>query len=129
ASQDTKDVTTLGRGASDTTAVAVGAALGADVCEIYSDVDGVFTADPRIVPTARKLDRVSTEEMLEMAASGAKIPPPRVVGAARPPRGPPPRPARGPARRGGRWAGGGGGAGRPRRRGREAPPAATRCRY
>ena len=72
-SQDTKDVTTLGRGASDTTAVALSAALGADVCEIYSDVDGVFTADPRIVPTARKLDRVSTEEMLEMAASGAKI--------------------------------------------------------
>src|SRR3954471_771974 len=72
-SQDTKDVTTLGRGASDTTAVALAAALGADVCEIYSDVDGVFTADPRIVPSARKLDRVSTEEMLEMAASGAKI--------------------------------------------------------
>jgi aspartate kinase len=72
-SQDTKDVTTLGRGASDTTAVALAAALGAEVCEIYSDVDGVFTADPRIVPTARKLDRVSTEEMLEMAACGAKI--------------------------------------------------------
>jgi aspartate kinase len=72
-SQDTKDITTLGRGASDTTAVALAAALGAEVCEIYSDVDGVFTADPRIVPTARKLDRVSTEEMLEMAASGAKI--------------------------------------------------------
>jgi aspartate kinase len=72
-SQDTKDVTTLGRGASDTTAVALAAALGADVCEIYSDVDGVFTADPRIVPAARKLDRVSTEVMLEMAASGAKI--------------------------------------------------------
>ncbi|HET9996658.1 MAG TPA: aspartate kinase [Nocardioides sp.] len=72
-SQDTKDVTTLGRGASDTTAVALAAALGAEVCEIYSDVDGVFTADPRIVPTARKLDRVSHEEMLEMAASGAKI--------------------------------------------------------
>jgi aspartate kinase len=72
-SQDTKDVTTLGRGASDTTAVALAAALGAEVCEIYSDVDGVFTADPRLVPTARKLDRVSTEEMLEMAASGAKI--------------------------------------------------------
>src|SRR5687768_15819730 len=71
-SQDTKDVTTLGRGASDTTAVALAAALGADVCEIYSDVDGVFTADPRIVPAARKLDRVSTEVMLEMAASGAK---------------------------------------------------------
>jgi aspartate kinase len=72
-SQDTKDITTLGRGASDTTAVALAAALGADVCEIYSDVDGVFTADPRIVPAARKLARVSTEEMLEMAASGAKI--------------------------------------------------------
>jgi len=72
-SQDTKDVTTLGRGASDTTAVALAAALGAEVCEIYSDVDGVFTADPRIVPTARRLDRISTEEMLEMAASGAKI--------------------------------------------------------
>ena len=72
-SQDTKDVTTLGRGASDTTAVALAAALGAEVCEIYSDVDGVFTADPRIVPTARKLDRVSAEVMLEMAASGAKI--------------------------------------------------------
>ncbi|MDQ6687025.1 MAG: aspartate kinase [Actinomycetota bacterium] len=72
-SQDTKDITTLGRGASDTTAVALAAALGAEVCEIYSDVDGVFTADPRIVPTARKLDRLSHEEMLEMAASGAKI--------------------------------------------------------
>jgi aspartate kinase len=72
-SQDTKDVTTLGRGASDTTAVALAAALGAEVCEIYTDVAGVFTADPRIVPAARKLDRVSTEEMLEMAASGAKI--------------------------------------------------------
>ena len=72
-SQDTKDVTTLGRGASDTTAVALAAALGAEVCEIYSDVDGVFTADPRIVPTARKLDKISTEVMLEMAASGAKI--------------------------------------------------------
>ncbi|MGL5823405.1 MAG: aspartate kinase [Nocardioides sp.] len=72
-SQDTKDITTLGRGASDTTAVALAAALGAEVCEIYSDVDGVFTADPRIVASARKLDRVSTEVMLEMAASGAKI--------------------------------------------------------
>ncbi len=72
-SQDTKDITTLGRGASDTTAVALAAALNAEVCEIYSDVDGVFSADPRIVPTARKLDRVSTEEMLEMAACGAKI--------------------------------------------------------
>jgi aspartate kinase len=72
-SQDTKDITTLGRGASDTTAVALAAALGAQMCEIYTDVDGVFTADPRLVPTARKLERVSTEEMLEMAASGAKI--------------------------------------------------------
>ncbi len=72
-SQDTKDVTTLGRGASDTTAVALAAALGAEVCEIYTDVDGVFTADPRIVRRARKLDQVSTEVMLEMAASGAKI--------------------------------------------------------
>ncbi|HEX3295693.1 MAG TPA: aspartate kinase [Nocardioides sp.] len=72
-SQDTKDITTLGRGASDTTAVALAAALGAQVCEIYSDVDGVFSADPRLVPTARKLDRISHEEMLEMAACGAKI--------------------------------------------------------
>jgi aspartate kinase len=72
-SQDTKDITTLGRGASDTTAVALAAALGAEVCEIYSDVDGVFTADPRLVEAARKLDRISHEEMLEMAACGAKI--------------------------------------------------------
>jgi aspartate kinase len=72
-SQDTKDITTLGRGASDTTAVALAAALGAEVCEIYSDVDGVFTADPRLVPTARKLDQIFHEEMLEMAACGAKI--------------------------------------------------------
>ncbi|HEY6793104.1 MAG TPA: aspartate kinase [Kineosporiaceae bacterium] len=72
-SQDTKDVTTLGRGASDTTAVALAAALGADVCEIYTDVDGVFTADPRIVPSARRIARISSEEMLEMAASGAKV--------------------------------------------------------
>ncbi len=72
-SQDTKDITTLGRGGSDTTAVALAAALNADVCEIYSDVDGVFTADPRIVSTARKRDRISYEEMLEMAACGAKI--------------------------------------------------------
>src|SRR6478736_6693147 len=69
----TLDVTTLGRGGSDTTAVALAAALEADVCEIYTDVDGVFTADPRIVPAARKIDRLSNEEMLEMAASGAKI--------------------------------------------------------
>ena len=72
-SQDTKEITTLGRGGTDTTAVALAAALGAEVCEIYTDVDGVFTADPRLVPTARRLDIVSTEEMLEMAASGAKI--------------------------------------------------------
>ncbi|QXG74707.1 aspartate kinase [Modestobacter sp. L9-4] len=72
-SQDTKDVTTLGRGGSDTTAVAVAAALKADVCEIYTDVDGVFTADPRIVPNARRLDTITYEEMLEMAASGAKV--------------------------------------------------------
>ncbi|WP_088285079.1 aspartate kinase [Kineosporia sp. A_224] len=72
-SQSTKDITTLGRGASDTTAVALAAAMGADVCEIYTDVDGVFTADPRIVPTARKIDAISYEEMLEMAASGAKV--------------------------------------------------------
>lgn len=67
------DITTLGRGGSDTTAVALAAALKADVCEIYSDVDGVFTADPRIVPTAHKLDTITSEEMLEMAANGAKI--------------------------------------------------------
>ena len=72
-SQDTKDITTLGRGGSDTTAVALAAALGADVCEIYTDVDGVYTADPRIVPDARRLDQVSFEEMLEMAACGAKV--------------------------------------------------------
>lgn len=71
--RQTQDITTLGRGGSDTTAVALAAALGADVCEIYSDVDGVFTADPRIVPTAHKLDTVTSEEMLEMAANGAKI--------------------------------------------------------
>ena len=71
--QETNDVTTLGRGGSDTTAVALAAALHADVCEIYTDVDGVFTADPRIVPSARKIDRISYDEMLEMAASGAKV--------------------------------------------------------
>ena len=71
--QSTNDVTTLGRGGSDTTAVALAAGLGADVCEIYTDVDGVFTADPRIVPSARKIDRITYEEMLEMAASGAKV--------------------------------------------------------
>ncbi len=72
-SQDNKDVTTLGRGGSDTTAVALAAALEADVCEIYTDVDGVFTADPRIVPDAQRLDQVSYEEMLELAACGAKV--------------------------------------------------------
>ena len=72
-SQTTKDITTLGRGGSDTTAVALAVALGADVCEIYSDVDGIFTADPRIEPRARKVPRISYEETLEMAAQGAKI--------------------------------------------------------
>jgi len=72
-SPDTKDITTLGRGGSDTTAVALAAALKADVCEIYTDVDGVYTADPRIVPNARRLDTVTYEEMLELAACGAKI--------------------------------------------------------
>ena len=72
-SQDTKDITTLGRGGSDTTAVALAAALEADVCEIYTDVDGVFTADPRIVPKAKPLARITYEEMLEFAASGAKV--------------------------------------------------------
>ena len=67
------DITTLGRGGSDTTAVALAAALGAQVCEIYTDVEGVFTADPRLVPNARKLHAVSYEEMLELAASGAKV--------------------------------------------------------
>lgn len=71
--QTTKDVTTLGRGASDTTAVALASALEADFCEIYSDVDGVFTADPRIVSGARHIPSISYEEMLEMAACGAKI--------------------------------------------------------
>jgi aspartate kinase len=72
-STDSHDVTTLGRGGSDTTAVALAAALGASVCEIYTDVTGVFSADPRIVPDARKLPVVSYEEMLEMSASGAKV--------------------------------------------------------
>ncbi len=72
-SQTTKDITTLGRGASDTTAVALAAALGAEYCEIYTDVDGVFTADPRIVPEARRIPEISYEEMLELAANGAKI--------------------------------------------------------
>jgi aspartate kinase len=72
-STESHDVTTLGRGGSDTTAVALAAALGADVCEIYTDVSGVFSADPRIVPDARKLPLVSYEETLEMAASGARV--------------------------------------------------------
>ncbi|RRO15099.1 aspartate kinase [Saccharopolyspora rhizosphaerae] len=72
-SQDTKDITTLGRGGSDTTAVAVAAAMNADVCEIYTDVDGVYTADPRIVSDAKHLDHITYEEMLEMAATGAKV--------------------------------------------------------
>ncbi len=72
-SQDTKDITTLGRGGSDTTAVALAVALEADVCEIYTDVDGVFSADPRIVPNARKLKSVTYDEMLELAASGTKV--------------------------------------------------------
>jgi aspartate kinase len=72
-SQDSKDITTLGRGGSDTTAVALATALGADTCEIYTDVDGIFTADPRIVPGARRIPRISYEDMLEMAASGAKV--------------------------------------------------------
>jgi aspartate kinase len=78
-SVDTKDVTTLGRGGTDTTAVALAAALGADVCEIYTDVDGVYTADPRIVPSARRLERVTYEEMMELAAGGAKVLVPRCV--------------------------------------------------
>ena len=72
-SQTGKDITTLGRGGSDTTAVALAAALKADVCEIYTDVDGVFTADPRIVPAARRIPAISYEEMLEMAACGTKV--------------------------------------------------------
>jgi len=69
----TGDITTLGRGGSDTTAVAMAAALDADVCEIYTDVDGVFTADPRVVSKARKIERITSEEMLELAAAGAKV--------------------------------------------------------
>jgi aspartate kinase len=72
-SRDSRDITTLGRGGSDTTAVALAAALGAEVCEIYTDVDGVFTADPRVVPKAHKIGRVTSEEMLELAAAGAKV--------------------------------------------------------
>ena len=72
-SRESRDITTMGRGGSDTTAVALAAALNADVCEIYSDVDGVYTADPRVVPSARKIDEISSEDMLEMAAAGSKI--------------------------------------------------------
>ncbi|MBO8142413.1 MAG: aspartate kinase [Firmicutes bacterium] len=78
-SRDDAEITTLGRGGSDTTAVALAAALGADVCEIYTDVDGVFTADPRVVPTARKLADISYGEMLEMASLGAVVLQPRSV--------------------------------------------------
>ena len=78
-SPDSKDVTTLGRGGSDATAVALAAALGADVCEIYTDVDGIFTADPRMVAGARKLDEISYEEMLEYAGAGAGVLMPRSV--------------------------------------------------
>src|SRR5919199_1020167 len=72
-SQDKKDITTLGRGGSDTTAVALAAAIDAEVCEIYTDVDGIFTADPRVVPKARRIPRITSEEMLELAAGGAKV--------------------------------------------------------
>lgn len=72
-SQESKDITTLGRGGSDTTAVALAAALQADVCEIYTDVDGVFTTDPRVVPAARQVPRITYEEMMELAAAGAKV--------------------------------------------------------
>ena len=82
-SQNTKDITTLGRGGSDTTAVALAAALNADVCEIYTDVDGVFTEDPRLVRGARRIPRITYEEMLEMAACGAKVLIPRCVEYAR----------------------------------------------
>jgi aspartate kinase len=71
--RETRDITTLGRGGSDTTAVALAAALEAEVCEIYSDVDGIYTADPRQIPAARKLDYIDVESMLELAAAGAKI--------------------------------------------------------
>src|SRR6266568_9488034 len=77
------NITTLGRGGSDTSAVALAAALGADVCEIYTDVEGVYTADPRIVPGARRIPQISYEEMLEMAACGAKVLMLRCVGYAR----------------------------------------------
>jgi aspartate kinase len=82
-SGDSSDVTTLGRGGSDTTAVALAAALGAHVCEVYTDVNGVYSADPRLVPEARKLDLLSFEEMLEMASSGARVMATRSVEVAR----------------------------------------------
>ncbi|MEG2577941.1 MAG: aspartate kinase, partial [Glutamicibacter sp.] len=72
-SKESKNITTMGRGGSDTTAVALAAALGADVCEIYTDVDGIYTADPRVVASAKKIEKITSEEMLEMAASGSKI--------------------------------------------------------
>src|SRR5699024_3612500 len=72
-SRESKDITTMGRGGSDTTAVALAAALDADACEIYTDVDGAFTADPRVVKSARKIDTISSEDMLEMAAAGTKV--------------------------------------------------------
>ena len=83
-SKTSRDITTLGRGGSDTTAVALAAALNADICEIYSDVDGVYTADPRVVPSAQKLESIDIESMLELAASGAKILYIRAVEFARP---------------------------------------------
>ncbi len=78
-SPDTKEITTLGRGGSDATAAAMAAALGADACEIYTDVDGVFTADPRIIDSARRIEEISFEEMLELAAAGARVLMPRAV--------------------------------------------------
>ena len=82
-SADTKDVTTIGRGGSDPTAVAVAAALGADLCELYTDVSGIYTADPRVVPDARRLPQVSFDELLEMTASGCPKPEMRSVEMAR----------------------------------------------
>ena len=76
---DDFNITTLGRGGSDTTATALAAVLQADVCEIYTDVEGIFTADPRLVPSARKMDEVSYEEMLELAQLGARVMHPRAV--------------------------------------------------
>src|SRR5207248_3576554 len=76
---DEQDITTLGRGGSDTTAVALACALGAERCDIYTDVDGIYTADPRVVPGARKLDEIGYEEMLELAQLGARVMHPRAV--------------------------------------------------